>query len=427
MLPTGNCREPFCDYLATACVYQKLRKLTSFSKFYPAFSSIAWFTAASLGALLKIRLGISRIGDFLVYRQSFLHALGRQPLYTQYPREHLGSFLYGPSFAALIAPFAVMPVFTGAFLWDVFNAGVLWLAVMQLPLTRSGKGMMLVICLVEMMTCIENFEINCLVAALVLFSWTFLTRRKTALAAACVALGCMIKIYGIVGLTFVIFSENRKRFAAFFVLWMLILFFLPVTFTSPGFVAHAYGDWFETLVRKNSANLGSLMQNISVQGLFQRVLAFHVPELAMAAAAALLSLLPLFRRSCYRSSRFQLSYVAALLIGMVIFSTSSESPSYIIAVTGAALWFLVQPRSSPVAVAMILYVIIGTSLVSTDLFPADVRTHFIIRYALKALPCFVLWLWCMAQLLGSRFPGGEPPGPYGTDPVVKGRRVLYGF
>jgi hypothetical protein len=44
-------------------------------------------------------------------------------------------------------------------------------------------------------------------------------------------------------------------------------------------------------------------------------------------------------------------------------------------------------------------VIIFTSLVVTDLFPRTFRREVVIRYALKALPCLLVWIRIQGELL----------------------------
>ena len=54
--------------------------------------------------------------------------------------------------------------------------------------------------------------------------------------------------------------------------------------------------------------------------------------------------LPYLRISQYKNKAFQVMLLASVLIFTVIFSTGSESPTYIIAFVGVALWFVLQPK-----------------------------------------------------------------------------------
>jgi len=71
--------------------------------------------------------------NFAIFRQAFVHLLDGRNLYGFFPAEHFDNFLYSPTFAALMAPFAVLPVWLGLLAWDLANAAVLLLGVRSLP------------------------------------------------------------------------------------------------------------------------------------------------------------------------------------------------------------------------------------------------------------------------------------------------------
>jgi hypothetical protein len=110
-------------------------------------------------------------------------------------------------------------------------------------------------------------------------------------------------------------------------------------------------------------------------------------------------MIPLLRFKEYKNLLFQLRYLAALSIFVVIFSSSSESPTFIIAVAGVAIWFITQdyPIQKWVWVLLINVVLI-TSLTATDIFPGWLRMKFIV-YSIKAFPCCLVWFACIYQLL----------------------------
>ena len=114
-------------------------------------------------------------------------------------------------------------------------------------------------------------------------------------------------------------------------------------------------------------------------------------------------LLPLARRDQYKDLRFQQLYLAQLLIGLVVFSTSAESPTYVIAVTGVGIWFIQYlPRPSSHAWVILIAVIILTILSPTDIFPKTFRKAYVTRYGLKALPCVAAWFVITWELLSGR-------------------------
>src|SRR5665213_3300144 len=142
-------------------------------RFRLSVSALLWFLLAIIGGLLKIILGNDKIGNFLIYRNAFWHALHQINLYTLYPSENLGSYLYGPIFSLIIAPFAIFPVWMGAFLWVLFNAAILFFAIRTLPIGYKNQNIILLFSAIEMMTSIQNMQINCMVAALIILSFTY--------------------------------------------------------------------------------------------------------------------------------------------------------------------------------------------------------------------------------------------------------------
>ena len=97
---------------------------------------------------------------------------------------------------------------------------------------------------------------------------------------------------------------------------------------------------------------------------------------------------------------FQLNYLSLLLISICIFSSSAESPTYVIAVTGVAIWYSVLNNTATLSDKILLaLVIIFTSFSQTDFFPVYVKTKWMQPYSLKALPCFMVWLKIISDLL----------------------------
>ena len=254
-----------------------------------------------------------------------------------------------------------------------------------------------------MMTSIENMQVNCLVAALIIFSFTFVQKEKDFWASFFIATGFLLKLYGIVGIAFFVFSNHKVTFVVSFIFWLLILFCLPMLISSPSFIIHSYGEWCHTLVVKNLLNKVSVFQNISVMGMLDHIFNIKNVNSIILAIAGLFYIIPLFRKQQYANIKFSLSYLSFALIGVVTFSSSAESPTYIIAMTGTGLWFSIQNHKNWKVVTLLVFTLCITSISATDFFPSFIRSNFIRPYSLKALPCFSLWLILAYQLLNKNF------------------------
>jgi hypothetical protein len=368
-----------------------------------SLATLIWFALAAMGATLKIRLGYDKIGNFLIFRNAFWHMVHQTSLYSYYASEKLGSYLYGPSFSIVIAPFSLLTVNAGAFLWSIFNAWILFLSIRKLPVSYKNQNIILFASSIEMMTSIQNMQVNCMIAAIIIFSYIFIEKGKTFWATLFIAIGFLIKIYGVVGIAFFFFSKDRITFIASFVFWMVLLFCLPMLFSSFSFVVHSYVDWYHTLTIKNNANNLSDRQNISVMGMLSHIFGMVNPTLMVIFTASWFYLLPFFRTTQYSTPAFQLSYLSFVLIGVVIFSSSAESPTYIIAVTGVSIWFILRDTKHFFEISLLVFTLVVTSLSSTDFFPSYIKSNLIYPYSLKALPCFLVWITLAYQLLKKDF------------------------
>jgi FtsH-binding integral membrane protein len=96
--------------------------------------------------------------------------------------------------------------------------------------------------------------------------------------------------------------------------------------------------------------------------------------------------------------------LASVLIFTVIFSSGSESPTYIIAFVGVAIWFVIQPKPiSKFYIVLFIFALILTSLSPSDLIPKYLKDNFIRPYALKALPCVLIWFAIVYEMLRNKF------------------------
>lgn len=165
-------------------------------------------------------------------------------------------------------------------------------------------------------------------------------------------------------------------------------------FSSPQFVVQCYQDWYHSLSDKDIQNSTSTMQDISVKGMARRI--FDVPALSniwFLVPGIILFFSSYIRFDAFKNVNYQLLILASTLIFPIIFSSSSESPTYIIAFVGVAIWFINLNR--PVTSFewfLLIFAIVITSFSPSDLFPKYLSTHVTKKYGLKALPCLMIWL-----------------------------------
>lgn len=366
-----------------------------------------WFLLTALAAVAEIARG--EINNYEIYTGVFEHTVKRINLYSEYPAEYFDTNHYGPFFSIIIAPFAWLPSTVGCFLWCIVNAAILFYAISQLSFTKKQQHIILLIALIEMMTAIHNVQFNVMLTGWMVLSFVLVEKEKDFWAAFFIVAGLLVKIYGIAGIAFFCFSKHRVKFVLSFVFWLVVLFCLPMIISSPAFIIQSYKDWYQSLVEKNEQNTSTvapkLAQDISVMGMISR--SFIVNEmnnLFVLVPAALFHVLPFLRFKQYKHAAFRTTFLCMSLVSVVIFSSSAESPTFVIAVTGIAIWYMMQDGMKPwIKNTLLVFVLLLTCLSATDLFPAYVRNHYIRPYSLKALPCFVVWCVMAWQMMFKNF------------------------
>ncbi|MDP1843181.1 MAG: glycosyltransferase family 87 protein [Sediminibacterium sp.] len=370
---------------------------------------LLWFALAIFAVVSEMARGLTSIDNYLIFKGVFDHVVQEKYLFSYYPAEYVSFNNYGPAFSIIIAPFALLPTYLGCFLWAMANALALFWAIRMLPILYEQKIWIYWVVLIEMMTSIHSVQFNPMFTSFIIFAFVFTLNGKDWLATLFIALGFLSKIYGIAGLAFFFFSKNKKIFALSFIGWMIVIIALPILYSSYGYIVQTYEDWYHQIIKRNNQNILNStyfgMQDISVPGMIRRIFNYYgAIDLKIIAMAAVFFLPPLFRKKNWNNPTFQLSYLAITLISVVIFSSAAESPTFVIAVTGAAIWLILQKKPLHLNVKIVLVLLFLLTIVSpTDIIPKYIRDNYILRYSLKALPCLVIWCWLTVVTWKSEF------------------------
>ncbi|MBC7493803.1 MAG: DUF2029 domain-containing protein [Flavobacterium sp.] len=367
------------------------------------YSILLWLALAVFSALkLFLTFDKTRYNNYLIYKNVYYNTVKQVSLYAENPALFLDSNHYGPIFSIIIAPFAILPDGFGMVLWNIFNAGFLIWAISKLPIQQSKINLIFWICAHELLTSLLSLQFNPLMTSIIILSFVFIHNKKEFWAALFIIIGTYVKLYGIVGLAFFFFTKNKIKFIAALLFWSIVLFVLPMLISSPEFICKSYLEWFDSLVHKNDLN-GSLtsMQDISVMGMFRRILQnpnlSNIPFLIIGLIAFAV---PYTKYKLYDNLQYRLLLLASVLLFTVIFSTGSESPTYIIAFVGVAIWYVIKQKPiSNLDVFLFVLAMILTSFSPSDLMPGYIRNNFIKPYALKALPCVLIWIKIVYEML----------------------------
>ena len=334
--------------------------------------------------------------NYLIFVKPYFNLLAQKNLYLEYPAYYYDTYKYSPTFALLMGPLAVLPIWLGLLLWNSLNTAVFYFAARRLFPDTRRQALFLLVVLIDVLTALHNSQANCLLAGLMLWTYLHLENRRAALAGLCLALAAFIKVYGVaIGLLF-LFYPGFWRNALWAAAWLLTLALLPLLVLSgPAFVM-IYRGWYD-IVRVSVTGI-----QLSLLGVLQSWfgLPLRYKGVVQALGLGLLVLPALLYRRAWPAADFRRLYVSSLLIFVVSFNQMAESPTYIIAVTGFALWFLYYRTTTALGWPLFWLVLVFTSLSSTDLLPHAVREAYFDVYKLKAVPLILAWAVIQAQLLG---------------------------
>ena len=360
------------------------------------FVQIIWFGLTLFPVIKEViqhTATNTHYNDYIVYKHTFLNLTHQHSLFGPQPEYYFDLNHYGPVFALIIAPFTFFPDSIAVLLWVLFISWTLYWAVMKLPFRKDQCLSILLISAATVMYSAQNNQVNPLIAALIILSFIFIRDKQDFWAALVIVLGTAIKLYGIVGLAFFFFSENKLKLVLGMFFWSVILFALPMLFSSPAYIIKTYHDWYPDLVEKNADNLTSNRTYVCVMGMISRIFNYqHLSNLPVLIPAMLLFGLSYIRTTCYKNLQFQLLILASCLVFTVIFSSGSEPPTYIIAIVGAGIWFMNLNRPLTFFEIFLLIFALLVTNAPSDVFPKYLRDTYIMPYKLMALPSLMVWL-----------------------------------
>ena len=355
------------------------------------------WTILSLVGMLKFHRSYN---NFLIFRGVYWHTVNETSLYAAYPTEYGDVNHYGPLFSLIIAPFAILPEWIGMLLWLLFLSGWLFAAIYWSGLRKSQQVYIYWFCGFTLLTALFMQQFNIAIAAIILSSFFLIEKEHEGWAAFFIVLGTLVKLYGIVGLAFFLFSRHKVRLILWLAVWSVILFLAPMAISSPDYIIGQYQEWYSSLVAKNTENIHSIAQNISLLGLVRRTTGcMNYSDLWLILPGMALFAFPYLRFSQYKNLAFRETILASVLLFVILFSTGSEASGYVIALLGVCIWYTAAPwKRGKWAIALMVFVFLLSGMGSSDIFPKFIRETYIKQYALRALPISILWLWLCYEL-----------------------------
>lgn len=329
----------------------------------------------------------THINNFMIFRASFYNLINGVNLYTHHPEQYYDLYKYPPVFALFFGIFAWIPVWLGLIWWNILNTVVLFSAIISIKrFTEQQRAFALLFVVVELMTNMQNSQSNALIAGLMIWVYNSLENGRVGRAALFVALATFIKPFGMVAAALFLFYPKKAKFCFSLIGWSVLLAMVPVVVTQPAILQLQYKSWLAMLQADHAGSIG-----MSVAGWLESWFGFTPNKTAITLGGVVVFCLAYLNQKVWKDQRFKLLMLASALLWVVIFNHKAESPTFIIAVAGVAIWYYAQPKST-INLILLLLVFVFTCLSPTDLFPPEIRNSFVRPYQLKALPCILVWL-----------------------------------
>lgn len=357
------------------------------------------FILASVAQYFKPQTGeYTNYNNYIIFKQAFFHLLDGKDLYIMYPAECWDLFKYSPAFALFMGVFAWLPDIAGLTLWNLLNAMVLWYGFATIPqATNRQKTFMLLFVFIELLTSIQNAQSNGLIAGLILLAFNKLENGDVRWSSLFITLTVFIKLFGLVAFALFLLYKQKPKFILWSIAWTLLLLVLPIVVSGYDGLLAQYQSWLKMLKEDHSASVG-----LSVMGWLQTWFGYNGSKTLITLGGVALFCLPLIKVQQYSDYTFRLLLTASVLLWVIIFNHKAESPTFVIAIAGAALWYFMQPKNTA-ALVLIVLAFVFTSLSPTDLFPPPVRKQFIEPYVLKAVPCIFIWGVLIYQMMFKKY------------------------
>jgi hypothetical protein len=354
------------------------------------FVALLWVAAV---VAATIQQGVMRQNNnFLIFRAASLHLFHGKDLYAAYPALHFDYYKYSPTFAFLFVPFALLPFALSMLAWNALNAGALYAAIgMVLPPSRATAARALVF--LDMLGSLQNVQSNALVTALIILTFAAYERRHTVLGSVAANVGTAIKVFPLAGVSFAIFHPRKIRVGIAVIVSALVLLALPLLITPPATLAAQYASW-RAIESKDALDRGfTVMQMVEL--LFHR----GWPNWPQQLGGTVLLVAPVFaRRERWSEWVFRIDYLCSLLVFCVIFNHQSESPTFVIAVAGFAIWFASLHSIARMDWLLFGFFVVGTILASSDAMPRAIQRAVFDAYHAKTIPCIVVWIVLQMRL-----------------------------
>ena len=238
---------------------------------------------------------------------------------------------------------------------------------------------------IELSISLQNVQSNALVAGLLILAFVRLEKGHYFLAALFITLTVFIKIFGVLAFVLFLFYPGKGKLMAYTAVCFATMALLPWVIISFDQLKFLYTSWFHLLLNDHSAPM-----YLSVMGWLTTWFHLTIDKNQVILTGLMIFTLPFLRWNRYDERSFRLLMLCSILLWIVIFNHRAESPTFIIAMAGVAIWYFAKSRNT-VDLLLTTMAFIFTSLSRTDIFPLGIQKDFFDAYSIKVVPCILVW------------------------------------
>lgn len=314
-----------------------------------------------------------RYANYLVYSDSTIDFWnGVNPYSQQFVDDHGRYFLYTPVFSVLFTPIAVLPKWLGPFVWNLGNYTLFALSVFTLPKRYDAyKVKIFLFLLLILEESVFPFQFNIVVAYLFLFSFSLLERGRGFWAVLLIMISATTKVYGIVELLILFCYPNVLKRMGFAALTGVALLLLPALHTGLDGLLPCYTNWWHMLSQhQSSATYVSLLYAWPLKYVLDH---YRIVQLLTIAVVITLFFLNHHR---WKDFAFRAITLGVLMGWIILWGDSSETHTYLIALSGYMLWYWLKERHSLFDKVLFWALLVFFGIIPTDvLVPTSVHNY----------------------------------------------------
>ena len=340
--------------------------------------------------------------NFIIFTRAGINLPKCISLYIPHSEIYRDIYRYSPVFAYLMHFLIVAGDLPGLIFWSLLNTIPLFAAIyfyFKKGLNMQYLPMVLILLLPDWLTSIQNSQSNALIAGLVFWAWIFLKEQKLFLAAFLLVLCAYTKFYGAALAVLFLFYPKPWHFIVLAFLSIILLGIAPLLTTSPACLFMQYKEWFASIIGARAE------LELSIFSFSEALFNTKLNPLPFQLAALVLLLAPLILViKAKLTEEFIALYFSSVMLFLIVFNTMAESPTYIIAATGIAVYIGTLKNLTWKNYTLVAFFFLFSALAPSDLYPLHFRKIFFEAYKIKVIPVLLIWvliqikLWRQAKL-----------------------------